>query len=481
MTDSGMSSAELLLSNLNDHQVIRIEGRVAWMTSLVGLIKEDQPDHIEFTGELTLQGLQAELADYLSVEPGASFIQQALKLRLAAGNKLLLIVNSEEVDTQALTYLLGLPSICDEEGSAVTVLLLSTPDLLSALKSTPSLAAKLDGYYQEDKDDVATTGLNINKTAVAAAVSLLVIGMGGWYITQQSSLKTDSPTPILVNSDSSSKESASVAQNSVKEPQKELLSQQEIASESIAGGVVESTTGTVESPSVSVESKLEPVAVTGQEVSTVEEKIDANLAADLAATIEKAKAKKSGEAKALTVTAVEANTRKTNVITEPSSKNIQTALRDNPTPEIPRTRTEEAVPPVLFKRVKSVASLNNEEEVRKVVDNWGKAWESQDWESYIGSYVQHTNLYGVQMSIEEWRAFRKKRLLTPEWIKLELGKPKYTRLNTHWYRVEFYQRFEKPGYADETTKRLELTLTSYGWRIASEAANGTVVLKRPGG
>ncbi|MAY41401.1 MULTISPECIES: hypothetical protein [unclassified Neptuniibacter] len=479
MTDSGMSSAELLLSNLNDHQVIRIEGRVAWMTSLVGLIKEDQPDHIEFTGELTLQGLQAELADYLSVEPGASFIQQALKLRLAAGNKLLLIVNSEEVDTQALTYLLGLPSICDEEGSAVTVLLLSTPDLLSALKSTPSLAAKLDGYYQEDKDDVATTGLNINKTAVAAAVSLLVIGIGGWYMTQQSSIDIDPPSPNLVNTDSSSKESASVAQNSVKEPQKELLSQQEIASESIAGGVVESTTGTVESPSV--ESKLEPVAVTVHEASTVEGKVDANLAADLAATIEQAKAKKSGEAKILTVTAVEANTRKTNVSTEPSSKNIETALRDNPTPEMPKIRTEEAVPPMVFKPVKSVASLNNEAEVRKVVDNWGKAWKSQDWESYIGSYVQHTNLYGVKMSIEEWRAFRKKRLLTPEWIKLELGKPKYTRLNTHWYRVEFYQRFEKPGYADETTKRLELTLTSYGWKIASEAADGTIVLKRPGG
>ena len=139
------------------------------------------------------------------------------------------------------------------------------------------------------------------------------------------------------------------------------------------------------------------------------------------------------------------------------------------------------MPPVLFKPVKSVASLNNEAEVRKVVDRWGKAWEAQDWESYIGSYVQHTNLYGVKMSIEEWRAFRKKRLLTPEWIKLELGKPKYTRLNTHWYRVEFYQRFEKPGYADETTKRLELTLTSYGWKIASEAADGTIVLKRPGG
>lgn len=481
MTDSGMSSAELLLSNLNDHQVIRIEGRVAWMNGLVGLIKEDQPEHIEFTGELALQNLQAELADYLSVESGASFIQQALKTRLAAGSKLLLIVNSEEVDTQALTYLLGLPSICDEQGSAVTVLLLSTPDLLSALKSTPSLAAKLDGYYQEDKDDVATAGLNFNKTAVAAAVSLLVIAVGGWYLVQQPSIDIDSSSPNLVNTDSSSKESASVAQNGTKEPQKELLSQKEIVSESIAGEDVESTTGTVEPPSVSVESKLEPVVVLGQDVSTVEEKMDTNLAVDLAATIEQAKAKNSGETKALTVTAVEANTSKTNVITEPSSKNIQTALRDKPTAEMPKIKTEETVPPVLFQPVKSVASLNNEAEVRKVVDRWGKAWEAQDWDSYISSYVQNTNLYGVKMSIEEWRAFRKKRLLTPEWIELELGKPQYTRLNTHWYRVEFYQRFEKPGYADETTKRLELTLTSYGWKIASEAADGTIVLKRPGG
>jgi hypothetical protein len=128
---------------------------------------------------------------------------------------------------------------------------------------------------------------------------------------------------------------------------------------------------------------------------------------------------------------------------------------------------------------KSVAGINNEKAVRAVVNGWSSAWAAQDWDAYINSYLQHTQLYGVKMSVEEWRAFRKKRLLTPAWIKLKLGEAKYTRLNSHWYRVEFYQRFEKPGYADETTKILELTLTSSGWKIASEATDGTVVLKRP--
>lgn len=459
MTDLGMSSSELLLNNLNDHQVIRIEGRLTWMHSLMGLVKESQPDHLELTGELELHGLQAVLADYLSVESGASFIQQALKSRLAAGNKLLLIVNSEEIDTQALTYLLGLPSICNEEGSAVTILLLSTSSLISVLKSTPALAAKLDGYYQEDKDESAAAGFKVNKTAVAAVISLLCLGAGGWYVLQHSS---DQIEPIL----SSTKDHADTEEPLIQKP----------VTQDVLGTHKESTSIQRENENSVVTEDVRPqLAATVSKVEPVESKeqavaaasVNSSLAADLAATIEKAQGKGAQKRIATPVKPVAVSASSSTEGLKPSD-NVEQA-------------PDQIVPPVLFKPVKSAASLNNEAEVRKVVDNWGKAWESQNWDSYIGSYVQHTNLYGVKMSIEEWRAFRKKRLLTPEWIKLELGKPKYTRLNTHWYRVEFYQRFEKPGYADETTKRLELTLTSYGWKIASEAADGTVVLKRPGG
>jgi hypothetical protein len=141
------------------------------------------------------------------------------------------------------------------------------------------------------------------------------------------------------------------------------------------------------------------------------------------------------------------------------------------------TKTESTVATSGDAAVGSVAHLNNAASVQQLITDWQDAWRKQDWPRYINAYIDERP-HGVKMSLEEWRAFRKQRLLSPPWIKLEFGDVRLTRLNSHWFRAEFYQRFEKPNYADETTKRLELMLTASGWKIASENPIGTVVLKR---
>ena len=461
MTDSGLSSSDLLLSNLDDHQVIRIDGRKVWMEGLIEQVKQYHPEYLECNGVLDLQGLQLELSNYLSVESGASFIQQQLKSRLNDDRKLLLIINVESIDTSALTYLLGLPSICNEEGAAVTVLLVSNPELVSMLKSTPSLAAKLDGYYQEEQDASGTLAFVPSKVALVSIVLLSCAGFAGWHLIQ----KDDNATSVTIDAQQEKTEFVSV--------------------DSIQPKPVVNDLAAINEPATKTKTSSDKVGVTSNEVASTDDasRLVANkkkmvptpiadtpnpkLLAELSTVVNNAKLKR-GERPALS-----------NENREAESVKRKPALNIVSAEEVSGSSSSLKVVPQQ-KVVGSVAHLNNEGEVRKVVQNWGKAWQAQDWNAYVGSYLQKTTLYGVTMSLEEWRAFRKKRLLTPKWIKLEMGNPKYTRLNSHWYRAEFYQRFEKPGYADETTKRLELTLTSTGWKIASEAADGTVVLKRGG-
>ena len=495
MGDSSLSSSELLLSNLSDHQVIRIEGSVQWMEYLIDQVKQTQPDTFEVNGTLALDNLQKGLAEFLQVEAGASFIQQELKRWLQQGRRLHIIVNSDDVCTEALTYLLGLPSICDETGPAVTIILLSTPEIVSALKSSSLLASKLDGYYQEEiaASPVSAGG---NKPLVAiGALAVVCLSAGGWYWSdsQQDSLapaavtkSTEKLSPNIVEATiagSSQSKEVSIVEN----PQDTKIAKPAIP---------EAKTKLAEELSVN-KVKTAPAVAKPPEPVVVEKALNPELVASLTATVEQAKQKRDKTPQSSTEQVKKAQVQESAKVirsvkavdtvkvaaAEPKKvtlpKSTIAAVQPKDVLPIPSAEAQPQTKPVTEFVVKPGPKENNEKAVREVFATWHTAWEQQHWDNYINSYLQNTTLYGVQMSLEEWRAFRKNRLLSPDWIKLEIKSPKFTRLNSHWYRVEFYQRFEKPGYADETTKRLELTLTSAGWKIASEAANGTVVLKRP--
>ncbi|WP_415890510.1 hypothetical protein ACMXYV_04140 [Neptuniibacter sp. SY11_33] len=481
MSDSSLSSSELLLSNLSDHQVIRIEGSVQWMEYLTDQVKQAQPDTFEVSGSLALDLLQNNLAEFLQVEAGASFIQQELKRWLLQGRRLHIIVNSDDVSTEALTYLLGLPSICDETGPAVTIILLSTPEIVSALKSSSLLASKLDGYYQEEVDS-SSVSAGGNKPLIAiGALAVVCLSAGGWYWADS---QKDSTTPVLV---AKSTEDLSSQSEEAGGAEKQLDTKPVILEEK-AELVAELNANKVEP---------EPAVVKSPEPAVIDKKLNPELVASLTATVEKAKQKRDKtsessieqvqKARVQEPTKVVESVTAVDVVkvaaAEPKKVTLPesavTAVQPKIGSSLPSSETQVQAEPVTEFVVKPGPKENNEKAVREVFTTWHTAWEQQNWDDYINSYLQNTTLYGVKMSLEEWREFRKNRLLSPQWIKLEIKSPQYTRLNSHWYRVEFYQRFEKPGYADETTKRLELTLTSAGWKIASEAANGTVVLKRP--
>ncbi len=516
MNDTGVTSSDMLLNNLVDHQVIRIEGSQGWMKQVSDRIIVSHEDCLVLNGELILSTVQERLSAYLNVENDASFIQQELKGWLVKGKRLLIIVDSHSVGANALTYLMGLPSICDENGTAVSIILVTSPELIKALKSSPALAAKLDGYYQEDKETNPVAVGQSYKALTSAAV-VVCLGIGGYFLYSSTTDKSqpaeqdalvDNSSVVSLDETTQQPSSSVVDNEPATSMNDDAATKVDVPHESdkVVIKLVDSN-GDGEADSI----KKSVVKLVKEKAAST---TDRQLLTEFSTAIESAKAELVPSTENVRGDAPSSNVGKTGVAavhhiqkSEPVTGSAQTKEKtaepkdepgpviDNPQepvvklvvdiPETTETNNHIAavvsVAPKKYTTAKAIAAINNEAAVSQVVEQWGKAWGSQDWNGYINSYLQNTKLYGVKMSLEEWRAFRKKRLMTPEWIKLELGDVKYTRLNSHWYRAEFYQRFEKPGYADETTKRLELTLTSNGWKIASEAAEGTVVLKRPGG
>ncbi|WP_415902992.1 hypothetical protein ACMXYR_03920 [Neptuniibacter sp. QD29_5] len=489
MNDSSLSSAELLLINLSDHQVIRIEGSAQWMKYLTGQVKQTQPDTFEIKGSLALDVVQDNLAKFLQVEAGASFVQQELERWLQQERRLHVIVNSDDVCLEALTYLLSLPSICNETGPAVTVILLSTTDMVSALKSSTLLASKLDGYYQEDVD-LGSVSASSNKALITFGVLAFVcLTAGGWYWFNANQDFTDPKFAVANVAELSQNVDDTKAVQPTQNTQVVVASSPHDYKQTQLVITEENVGATAVDPSViTVEPEL---VVKSPESDVIPKKLNPELVASLTATVEKAKQKRDKTSQILVNTTAKVKTQESVKVDElvkvakAEPKEVATSEQLNILAQTkiasPITKNQRTAESVTELPVKPGPKENNEKAVREVFTTWHTAWEQQNWDDYINSYLQNSTLYGVKMSLEEWRAFRKDRLLSPEWIKLEIKFPKFTRLNSHWYRVEFYQRFEKPGYADETKKRLEFMLTSAGWKIASEATNGTVVLKRPTG
>jgi len=561
LDDLGLSSSDMLLTNLADHQVVRIDGSENWMQHQVRQIKQSHADTLVLSGALSVDYVQTELADFLQVEAGASFVQQELKQWLTEQRHLNVVVNSDDADVDCLTYLLGLPSICDESGSAVTIILLTTPKLV-ALLSSSSLTRKLDGYYQEESEEVGTVSSGSKAITISGAVVLVICIGGAWYWSKPDSselLVDNSPATTVANTE---QQLPPTTETVVAQIQAEA--EQETPQVPAKPAPLADKPKTVE-PAITAKPEPKP-AVATEVKEEIKKELNPELLASLTATVEKAKRKRDGvqdkvlvpepkpeviaklqspeqaqvEAKVeeealpqpqaieiakepvvktaplkdvVEAKEVKAKELKTTapVLATATEAKVQLAQAQPTQSKAETIKLKSAASKPLADETKTpvsksssdVASLpakqpisdieeavefeskafpgtqaNSEASVHKAFSIWSKAWADQDWDNYINSYLQNTTLYGVKMSVKEWREFRKKRLLSPAWIKLEFGKPKYTRLNSHWYRVEFYQRFEKPGYADETTKRIELTYTSAGWKIASEAAKGTVVLRR---
>ena len=93
---------------------------------------------------------------------------------------------------------------------------------------------------------------------------------------------------------------------------------------------------------------------------------------------------------------------------------------------------------------------NINERIFVMIDNWKKAWMSQNFDQYMGHYSENfKNNKG--MDLEKWKQFRKPRIINKPSINIKLENIEISK-NKNLYSVSFTQHY-KSGNIDSTTKK----------------------------
>jgi len=108
-----------------------------------------------------------------------------------------------------------------------------------------------------------------------------------------------------------------------------------------------------------------------------------------------------------------------------------------------------------------------EARIESLLREWSEAWSERDFARYIGFYSDRFVPAGG-LSDAAWRAQRRSRLRTPEWIAIELADPAIEQLSDNRWRVRFTQNYRSNRYQSETTKELVLGLEDGALRIERE-------------
>ena len=110
------------------------------------------------------------------------------------------------------------------------------------------------------------------------------------------------------------------------------------------------------------------------------------------------------------------------------------------------------------------------EEKSKILDaiqGWGRAWENQDFQSYLAHYSAEYQPDAGQ-SREEWMTSRQNRLAKPKWVKIKLADLQLRALSTDLVRVRLTQIYRSDSYGDQTLKALDFVREDGQWMIWME-------------
>jgi len=105
--------------------------------------------------------------------------------------------------------------------------------------------------------------------------------------------------------------------------------------------------------------------------------------------------------------------------------------------------------------------------VLKTLDDWAKAWSSNDAGTYLGFYAPHFRTPGGQ-SRQDWEADRRARMAKPKRIHVTVSSPrvKFTD-NTHAV-VSFRQNYSSDTLKASGTKTVRLVRIGDRWLIEQE-------------
>ena len=105
--------------------------------------------------------------------------------------------------------------------------------------------------------------------------------------------------------------------------------------------------------------------------------------------------------------------------------------------------------------------------VESSLNNWAKAWSSQDVDLYLERYSDEF-LPPKGLSLEKWRQERKIKLINPDFIKVDLSDIKINYHEENFADIEFIQNYQSNTYTDTVKKSLSMQNIEGDWLIVAE-------------
>ena len=109
--------------------------------------------------------------------------------------------------------------------------------------------------------------------------------------------------------------------------------------------------------------------------------------------------------------------------------------------------------------------------VESSLNNWAKAWSSQDVDLYLERYSDEF-LPPKGLSREVWESQRKIRLASPDYIKVNLSDIKINYHEENFSDIEFIQHYQSNTYTDTVKKSLSMQNIEGDWLIVAEKVIG---------
>jgi tetratricopeptide (TPR) repeat protein len=116
------------------------------------------------------------------------------------------------------------------------------------------------------------------------------------------------------------------------------------------------------------------------------------------------------------------------------------------------------------------ASVNAQDEVKSAVNNWARAWSSQNVAQYLASYSDNFKP-PKGLSRKTWEAQRRERVARPGKIVVELTDVRIDVKDANTATAKFKQHYVADGKPIRTNKTLFMTKASGSWLINEEIAD----------
>lgn len=116
------------------------------------------------------------------------------------------------------------------------------------------------------------------------------------------------------------------------------------------------------------------------------------------------------------------------------------------------------------------SAVSEEKNISDTVNNWAKAWASQDVEKYLASYAD-TFKTPKGESRKAWEKMRRERISKPSSISVELANEQITMVDSNNAKIRFKQTYKANGKPIRTDKTLVLKKVTNAWLIEQEIAS----------